>query len=126
VAELLLVAASGDRSPAGPASPILITISERKDYVVLRDSEVSRQHDVEAASTKFATEVEAKAEIKRLGGTIPEGHAMFLDFFDDEDLETVWCWKDERTHGASQIFASEQEAVDAWNNNELVFYGPPE
>lgn len=107
------------------ACRVLATKSERRDYVVLRDSEIAQRHDVEVASTTFATETEAEAEIGRLGGTIPAGFAMFLDFFDDEDLETVWCWKDERTEGASQDFASEQEALDAWENGELVFHGPP-
>ena len=46
---------------------------------------------------------------------------MFLDFFDDEDFETVWCWKEERTGGASQTFKSEREALDALNTEELVF-----
>jgi len=64
--------------------------------------------------------VAAKAAITQLGGTIPKGHDMFLDFF-EEDFETVWCWKDERTMGASQTFKSQQEAVDAWNNGKLVF-----
>ena len=108
------------------ACRVLSTQFEGHDYVVFRDSELERRHDVEATSAKFTTEVEAEAEIKRLGGTIPAGPAMFLDFFDDEDLEFVWCWKDERTGGASQLFKSEQEAVDAWNNNALVFYGPPD
>jgi hypothetical protein len=108
------------------ACRVLSTKSERRDYIVLRDSEVARRHDVEVASAKFATEAEAKAEIKRLGGSIPAGLALFLDFFDDENLEFVWCWKDERTDGASQIFASEREALDALNNNEVVFYGPPD
>lgn len=108
------------------ACRVLSTKSERHDYVVLRDSELPRRHDVEAASRKFATKAEAEAEIKRLGGAIPPGFALFLDFFDDDDLEVVWCWKDERTEGASQTFSSEQEAIDALNNNEVVFYGPPD
>jgi hypothetical protein len=108
------------------ACRVLSTKSERHDYVVLRASELAWRHDVEEASTKFTTVAEAEAEIKRLGGTVPPGLTMYLDFFDDDDLETVWCWKDDRTYGASQLFASEQEAVDAWENDELVFYGPPD
>lgn len=108
------------------ACRVLSTKSERHDYIVLRDSEVSRRYDIEVASAKFATQAEAEAEIKRLGGSIPAGLALFLDFFDDEDLEIVWCWKDERTDGASQIFASEREALNALNNNEVIFYGPPD
>ena len=61
------------------------------------------------------------AEIRRLGGVIPSRSPMFLDFFDDEDFETVWCWKGERTGGASQTFKSEREALDALNTEELVF-----
>jgi hypothetical protein len=45
---------------------------------------------------------------------------MFLDFF-EEDSATVWRWQDERTIGASQTFESEQEALDAWRNNRLIF-----
>ncbi len=45
---------------------------------------------------------------------------MFLDFF-DEDSETVWCWRDERTWGSSQTFKSEQEALEAWDAEKLVF-----
>ena len=46
---------------------------------------------------------------------------MFLDFFEDEHMRTVWCWKDLRTEGASQVFDSEEEALDAWHNDKLVF-----
>ena len=75
---------------------------------------------MQATSKGFTTEGAAEAAIKVLGGTIPDGFAMFLDFF-EEDFETVWCWKDERTMGASQTFKSEQEALDAWNNDKLIF-----
>ena len=84
-------------------------------------SEISWRHDVSVASKGYETMVQAEAEIRRLGGVIPTGLSMFLDFFEDEDFETVWCWKDERTVGASQIFKSRQKAVDAWDNDELVF-----
>ena len=73
------------------------------------------------ASKSFTTEAEAEAAIKQLGGTIPKGHAMFLDFFEEEVGKTVWCWKDERTLGASQVFKSKQEALDAWRNDKLIF-----
>ena len=62
----------------------------------------------------------AEAAIKQLGGTIPKGHAMFLDFW-DEDFRKVWNWKDDRTRGSSQTFESEQEALDAWDRGELIF-----
>jgi hypothetical protein len=103
----------------------LMTKPEAHDYIVLRRSEVAQRLDVESGSTEFKTEAEAKAEINRLGGTIPTGLSLFLDFFDDDELETVWCWKDERTGGASDIFASEQEALDALNSGKLIFHAPP-
>jgi hypothetical protein len=108
------------------ACRVLTTKRERKDYVVLPSSEVPRRHDIKKASKAFATEAEAKAEIERLGGTIPTGSAMFLDFYEGEHLRTVWCWKDERTYGASQEFGSEEEALDAWHNDKLVFDPPPD
>jgi hypothetical protein len=76
---------------------------------------------VRVASKGFETEIEALAEITRLGGVIPTGVSILLDFFDDENLHTVWCWKDERTRGASQVFKSEREAIDALANDQLVF-----
>jgi hypothetical protein len=100
---------------------VLATKRDRLDYVVFRGGEVARRHDVEVASKGFTTEAEAEAAIKHLGGTIPKGHAMFLDFFEEEVGETVWCWKDERTWGASQVFKSEQEALDAWHDGKLIF-----
>ena len=92
----------------------------QKEYVVFPSSEVRRRHDVKKASKTFATEAEAKAEIERLRGTIPTGPAMFLDFW-DEDGRTVWNWKDERTLGSSQVFDTEEEAMDAWENDKLIF-----
>lgn len=91
----------------------------RLDYVVFRGEEVARRQDVEVASKGFTTEAEAEAAIKQLGGTIPKGHAMFLDFWWED--EKVWNWKDERTGGASQVFKSEQEALDAWHEDKLIF-----
>jgi hypothetical protein len=82
---------------------VLATKPKRLDYVVFRGGESRARHDVEVASKGFTSEAEAEAAIKQLGGTIPKGHAMFLDFW-QEDLETVWNWKDERTQGASQVF----------------------
>jgi hypothetical protein len=99
-------------------------IPDKLDYVVLAEEGLDRRHDVEVISKGFTSEAAAKAVVKKLGGTIPKGFAMFLDFFDGEHGETVYCWKDERTQGASQIFKSEREALDAWNNDELVFDAP--
>jgi hypothetical protein len=99
---------------------VLATKPYRLDYVVFQESELTRRHDVEVVSKGFATEAAAKAAIIQLGGAIPEGHAMFLDFW-EENFETVWNWKDERTMGASQTFKSEQEALDAWNDGKLIF-----
>jgi hypothetical protein len=102
------------------ACRVLCTEPDKLDFVVFQKSEIARRHDVRVASVGYQNKIEAEAEIARLGGVIPTGFSMFLDFF-DEDLETVWCWKDERTWGASQIFKSEREALDAWNTEELVF-----
>ena len=100
---------------------VLSTKPDSLDYVVFVGTELSRRHDVEVASKGFATETEAEAVIKQLGGTIPAGPPRFLDFFDDENFQTVWCWKDERTRGSSQTFKSELKAMEAWNANKLVF-----
>lgn len=75
---------------------------------------------MEVASKGFATETEAELEVKNFGGVIPNGNPLLLDFF-EEDSRTVWCWKDERTKGSSQIFESEQEAQEAWDAEFLVF-----
>jgi hypothetical protein len=99
---------------------ILASKSDRLDYVVFQQEELARRHDVEVASEGFTTEAAAVAAIKELGGSIPDGPAMCLDFF-EENFETLWCWKDERTMGASQTFKSEQEALDARNNDKLIF-----
>ena len=102
------------------ACRVLATMTDRLDYVVFQESEIARRNDVEVASKGFATEAEAKLEIRNLGGVIPTGPSMFLDFF-EQDAETVWCWRDERTWGSSQTFKSEQEALDAWDAEKLVF-----
>ena len=87
------------------ACRVLATKPDRRDYVIFPGKALARRHDVEVASKGFATEAAAAAEIKRLRGSIPDGLDMFLDFW-DEDGKTVWCWKDDRTLGASQTFTS--------------------
>ena len=99
---------------------VLSTKPDSLDYVVFKGGELSRRNDVEVVSKSFTTEAEAIVMINQLGGTIPEGPAMFLDFF-EEDFQTVWCWKDDRTMGSSQTFTSERKAMDAWNTDKLVF-----
>jgi hypothetical protein len=99
---------------------VLATKRDRLEYVVFHEKELAGRHDVEVVSKGFTAKSAAKAVIKELGGTIPKGMSMFLDSF-EENRETVWCWKDERTMGASQTFESEQEALDAWDNDKLVF-----
>jgi hypothetical protein len=116
----LVTPAIRDRAASFFVCRVLATKPDRRDYVVFQQSEVARRHDVEVASKGFTTEAAAEAAIKQLGGTIPDGAVMFLDFF-EEDFETVWCWKDERTMGASQTFKSEREALDAWDNDKLIF-----
>ena len=74
------------------------------NYVVIQGDELSGREDVEVASVGLASEEEAEAAIRQLGGTIPGGLYPYLDNFPGERYVTVWCWKDERTHGASEIF----------------------
>ena len=104
---------------------VLHTKKERLDYVVLQGNELGGIGDVEAASVGVASEEEAEAAIRQLGGTIPGGPSLFLDSF-EEGSTTVWCWKDDRTYGASQTFESEQEAVEALDKGEAIFEPPPE
>ena len=99
---------------------VLATKPDRRDYVILQGEELARRRDVEVASKGFATEEAATAEIKRVRGSIPDGFDLFLDFWDEEG-KTVWCWKDERTLGASQTFTSKRKAVDAMRNDQLIF-----
>ena len=100
---------------------VLATKPERIDFVVFEEAELGRRHDVEVVSKGFTSAAAAAAIIKQLGGTIPYGHPLFLDNFEGEYGETVWCWKDERTLGSSQIFSSEEGAVTAMNSDELIF-----
>jgi hypothetical protein len=100
------------------------TKPDRRDYVILQGEELARRHDVEVASKGFVTEAAATAEIKRLRGSIPDGFDLLLDFW-DEDGKTVWCWKDDRTRGASQTFTSKRKAEDAMRNDQLIFDPPP-
>ena len=102
----------------------MATKPDRRDYVILQGEELARRHDVEVASEGFTTEAAATAEIKRLRGSIRDGGDLFLDFW-DEDGETLWCWKDDRTLGASQTFTSKRKAVDAMRNDQLIFNPPP-
>jgi len=102
------------------ACRVLATKPDRLEYVVFQVSEISSRNYVEVASRDFATVAEAELEIENVGGVIPTGMSKFLDYF-DVDGETVWCWKDDRTLGSSQIFKSEQAALAAWDAEELVF-----
>ena len=103
------------------ACRVLFTKPDKLEYVVVEKSEIARRNDVEVASKGFETETEAELAIKNFGGVIPPGHPLYLDNFEDEDLQTVWCWKDERTFGSSQIFESEQEALEAMRAELLEF-----
>ena len=102
------------------ACRVLSTMPDKLEYVIFQESEIARRNDVEVASKGFATEIEAEVEINNFGGVIPNGNPLSLDFF-EEDSRTVWCWKDERTLGSSQIFESEQKAQEAWDAELLVF-----
>jgi hypothetical protein len=102
------------------ACRVLSTKPDKLEYVVFQESEIARRNDVEVASKGFVTETEAESAISIFGGVIPNEPPMYLDFF-DEDLGTVWCWKDERTQGFSQGFESKQEALEAWDGEIVVF-----
>jgi hypothetical protein len=102
------------------ACRVLSSKPDRLDFVVFQESEITRRNDVEMSSKGFATEAEAESEINNLGGVIPTGDFDFLDFWEG-DTGTVWCWKDDRTCGASQVFGSEEEALEAWRAGVLVF-----
>ena len=70
-------------------------LREERLYVVMQGTERDQRLDVEVASEGFATEQEAEAAIRRLGGTIAEAPYVLLDHLENEEGETVWCWKDE-------------------------------
>jgi hypothetical protein len=50
---------------------------------------------------------------------------LFLDYF-EEEFETKWCWKREATGEASQVFDSEEAALEAWRADQLYFEAMPE
>ncbi len=102
------------------ACRVLFIKPDKLEYVVFQESEIACRNDVEVASKGFATEAQANLEIRRLGGVFPSGYPEWLDFW-DEDSRTVWCWKDDRTYGASQTFESEEEALEARRADKLVF-----
>jgi len=107
--------------PQGPffACRVLLTKTKKFEFVVFQESEIARRNDVEVSSRGYRTKAAARAEIERLGGVIPDG-IWYLDFW-EEDSETVWNWKDDRTGGSSQVFKSREEAVDAMKKESLVF-----
>ena len=98
------------------------------DYVIMGGDELESREDVEVVSAGLASEQEARAAIKQLGGNIRDG-VMVLDYFEEEGFDggrhTVWCFKDDRTYGASQTFESKEEAIEAESENELIFEPPP-
>jgi len=103
------------------ACRVIFTKPEKLNYIVVQGSEISRRNDVEVASKGFEKETEAELAIKNFGGVIPPEHPLYLDNFEGEYLQTFWCWKDERTVGSSQIFESEQEALEAMHAELLEF-----
>jgi hypothetical protein len=98
-------------------------IPDKLEYVVMERDGLEGRRDVDVASKGYATEAAAKAVIKKLGGTIPKGHPMYLHWFEGNH-GTSYSWLDERTGGASQEFESEEAALDAWHNNKLIFTLP--
>jgi hypothetical protein len=103
------------------ACRVLFTKPDKLEFIVVQESEIGRRHDVEVASEGFETETEAELAIQNIGGVIPSAFPLFLDNFEGDDLRTVWCWKDDRTVGSSQIFESEEEALEAMNAELLEF-----
>ena len=108
------------KGPIFFACRVLATKPDRRDYVIFPGEALANRHDVEVASKGFATEAAARAEIKRLRGSIPDGLDMWLDFFEEES-KTAWCWKDDRTRGASQTFTSKRKVLAGWRNDKLIF-----
>ena len=109
---------------------VLFTKQFRKlEYVVMHRDELEGREDVEVASEGLASRQEAEAAIEQLGGTIPDRMSLFLDHFEEEGSDggrhTVWCFKDDQTYGASQTFESEEEAIEAERDKELIFEPPP-
>lgn len=102
------------------ACRVLFTKPDERDYVIFGESEVASRNDVEVSSKGFATEAEAELEIRHLGGVIPTGDPLYLDYWDG-DTGTEWCWKDDRTWGSSQVFESKAEALEAEAAEKLVF-----
>ena len=51
----------------------------------------------------------------------PTEPLVFLDHYEGVDMQTVWCWKKDVTFEASQEFSSEEEALTAWRNDELIW-----
>jgi hypothetical protein len=51
----------------------------------------------------------------------PNEPSVFLDVYDGENMQTVWCWKNDATSEASQEFSSEEEALAAWKNDDLTW-----
>jgi hypothetical protein len=50
---------------------------------------------------------------------VKDKYPLVLDHYEAELGTTVWCWK--RGIYSSQEFSSEDEALDAWRNDELEF-----
>ena len=99
------------------ACRVLTTERDQLEFVIFQKSEIARRHDVRVALVGYQRQkLRSDVWARHFQADPP----IFLDFFDDEDFET-WCWKDERTGGASQTFKSEREALDALNTEELVF-----
>ena len=51
----------------------------------------------------------------------PKEPLVYLDFYEGEDMQTIWCWKKDTIGEASQEFLSEEEALAARTNNELIW-----
>lgn len=90
-----------------------ISKNTKSDRLYLID-EIEREyrHDLEVESGPYQSTKDAEnAAIKY--NQLLHKPILFLDFF-EEDMKTVWCWKDEGTTGVSQIFKSKNSALEAW------------
>lgn len=47
--------------------------------------------------------------------------SLLLNFYENENMEEVWCWKNQDTGEASQEFSSEGNALDAWRHGNLTW-----
>jgi len=107
---------------------LVVTLKRRGPYflcsmpgldklVLLSEFEVLQDGKCERASEGFRTKKEAKmaATLRRAESAYP---TPFLDHY-DTDSGTAWCWK--RGVYSSEEYSSQEQAMDAWRKQTLVF-----